>query len=102
MMKKNKTRMKLAAKKRTPRKGIRRAPKKLAGNAKKVATRSRRKRPKGGDSDRGLYVRFENPAVKAKVKAAAKKRDVSMNAYIVDATLAVMNAAAPQSAPAAA
>lgn len=43
-------------------------------------------RPKGGDSDRGLYVRFDSPAMKAKVKAAADKTGVSMNAYIVAAT----------------
>jgi hypothetical protein len=44
-------------------------------------------RRKGGDSDRGLYVRFENPTVKALVKAAADKTGVAMNSYIVAATL---------------
>jgi hypothetical protein len=44
-------------------------------------------RRRGGDSDRGLYVRFENPAIKAMVKAAADKTGVPMNSYIVAATL---------------
>lgn len=44
-------------------------------------------RRKGGDSERGLYVRFKNPAAKALVKAAADKTGVSMNSYIEAATL---------------
>ena len=43
--------------------------------------------PKSGDSDRGLYVRFETPAIKAKVMAMADKTGVSMNAYIVASVL---------------
>lgn len=61
----------------------------------KASTRAEKKKPvsiaagraKGGDSDRGLYVRFESPAVKATVMAAAAKTGVSMNAYIAAATL---------------
>lgn len=41
----------------------------------------------GGDSDRGLYVRFETPEIKGTVKEAADKTGVSMNAYIVAAVL---------------
>lgn len=44
--------------------------------------------PRSGDSDRGLYVRFETPTVKADVAAYAKeKAGMSMNGYIVAATL---------------
>jgi hypothetical protein len=44
-------------------------------------------RHKGGDSDRGLYVRFTSVAIKNLVKAAAEEQKASMNGYIVAATL---------------
>lgn len=43
--------------------------------------------PRSGDSDRGLYVRFETPLVKADVMAYAEKAHISMNGFIVAATL---------------
>ena len=43
--------------------------------------------PRSGDSDRGLYVRFENAAVKAEVMAFAEQAHISMNGFIVAATL---------------
>lgn len=48
--------------------------------------------PRSGDSDRGLYVRFETSAVKAKVKAAAESalptlKGRAMNSYITGAVL---------------
>ena len=43
--------------------------------------------PRSGDSDRGLYVRFENPAAKAVVAGYAEKAHISMNGFIVAATL---------------
>lgn len=74
-----------------------RAEKKTAQKMKKPAAPSlegRKKKPvsistgpRSGDSDRGLYVRFDSPAVKATVKKAADATGVSMNAYIVAATL---------------
>lgn len=41
----------------------------------------------GGDSDRGLYVRFAEASIKDQVKAAAEAQNASMNAYIVAATI---------------
>ncbi len=65
------------------------APKAIATRKPPVSIRTGLKGPRGGDSDRGLYVRFDTPAVKAQVKAAAEAQTppVSMNAFIVVAAL---------------
>jgi hypothetical protein len=57
--------------------------------ARKAPVSIRTGAPKGGDSDRGLYVRFDSPAIKALVKAAADAQmpPASMNAFIVAAAL---------------
>lgn len=52
-----------------------------------VHAKPRSSGPRSGDSDRGLYVRFENPQVKADVMAYAEKAGISMNGFIVAATL---------------
>jgi hypothetical protein len=75
---------------------------KAVGSARKPVTSERKKpvsiaagRRKGGDSDRGLYVRFgdaqSGPGIKAKVEKAAEGSGLkSMNAYIVASTLYCM------------
>ena len=52
-----------------------------------IIVKKSRTRPKGGDSDRGFYLRFADPAEKARVKAAADKYGLAMNTFAKAATL---------------